>query len=107
MLIVFTTLLTAFLIYKSSEESMQASSKQQLLFSSQIIKTSFNSFIENVERDIQFLSNNPLLELYLNTETNPKDKEKYKQQLELEFLALIKSKSEYSQIRLISEKGNG
>ena len=61
---------------------MQASSKQQLLFSSQIIKTSFNSFIENVERDIQFLSNNPLLELYLNTETNPKDKEKYKQQLE-------------------------
>ena len=56
---------------------MQASSKQQLLFSSQIIKTSFNSFIENVERDIQFLSNNPLLELYLNTETNPKDKEKY------------------------------
>ena len=79
---------------------MQASSKQQLLFSSQIIKTSFNSFIENVERDIQFLSNNPLLELYLNTETNPKDKEKYKQQLELEFLALIKSKSEYSQIVL-------
>lgn len=69
---------------------MQASSKQQLLFSSQIIKTSFNSFIENVERDIQFLSNNPLLELYLNTETNPKDKEKYKQQLELEFLASSK-----------------
>lgn len=105
-LIALTALMTAFLIYKSTAEKIKVNSKQQLKHTAVLIQTTFDNFIENVHRDIMFLSNNPLVDNYIQND-GLKNKDYNEGQLIMEFVALLKSKPEYAQIRLIGNADHG
>lgn len=84
LIIAFTALITAFLIYWFSAEKIKASSKVQMQHTNQLVASTFNSFIANVERDIDFLSNNPIIESFI--QASGTKKQDFKTQLSKEFL---------------------
>ena len=105
LIIAFTALITAFLIYWFSAEKIKASSKVQMQHTNQLVASTFNSFIANVERDIDFLSNNPIIESFI--QASGTKKQDFKTQLSKEFFALLESKPEYAQIRFIANDSIG
>jgi signal transduction histidine kinase/CheY-like chemotaxis protein len=86
-----------------SSKSIISSAESNIQHSTEIIQIKIDEYLNELESDIQYLSSSPLLDRYLSSSL--KDD---KQLLSENYLALIKSKPDYSQVRFIAndEFGN-
>ena len=89
-------------LFHNSSQKIITSSEQQLVQAANIVNVKFTSYIKNIQRDITYLAQSPFLNSFVLDEAPAK-----KKLLSSEYLALLKSKPEYAQIRLIGVKDNG
>ncbi len=95
-----------YLLFKNSAEEIIRSSEQQVAHACELVDIKFSSFLQDVQRDIIYLANSPHLQDYLFSERQ-KGEGVRKKLLAEEYLALINSKPDYAQIRLIGVENNG
>ncbi len=91
-----------YLLFRNSAEEIIRSSEQQVKHTAEIVEIKFVSFIDNVRRDIIHLAQSPFLDDFLLDFDTLK-----KELLSNEYLALINSKPDYSQIRFIGIENEG
>lgn len=91
-----------FLLFRNSAKEVIESSEQQVLQAAEVIDIKVVSFINNIRRDVIFLAQSPFLNDFL-TDLAPQKKDL----LASEYLALLRSKPDYAQIRLIGINNNG
>lgn len=103
-LILFSSFLIGYSVYRLSAALILASSKDQIKNEVQNVALKMTSYFDNIGRDIRFLSNNPLVKDYINSSGSP-DQEQSK--LTEEFKVLLESRPSYFQIRLIGLEDNG
>lgn len=89
-------------LFRYSAGEIVASSEQQVEQASKLVEVKFASFIQNVRRDIVFLAQSPFLRDFVQNSEEGK-----RQLLSAEYLALLRSKPDYAQIRLIGVHDNG
>ena len=89
-------------LFHYSSQKIITSSEQQLVQAANIVNVKFASYIKNIQRDITYLAHSPFLNSFVLDEAPLK-----KQLLSSEYLALLKSKPDYAQIRLIGTKNSG
>ncbi len=92
-----------YLLLRNSAEDIILSAEQQLVHAGESVDLKFQSYIEDVKRDITHLAQTPYLQDYLSNTGDPLKKE----YLSREYLALLNSKPDYAQIRLIGVSNNG
>lgn len=95
-----------YLLFTYSAEEIIQSSEQQVVHACELVDIKFNAFLQNVQRDITYLSHSPHLNDYLHSIGGGSESLK-KELLSQEYLALINSKPDYAQIRLIGIEQNG
>ncbi|MEZ4935887.1 MAG: hypothetical protein R2788_27595, partial [Saprospiraceae bacterium] len=95
-----------YLLFTYSAEEIIQSSEQQVVHACELVDIKFNAFLQNVQRDITYLSHSPHLNDYLHSIGGGSENLK-KELLSQEYLALINSKPDYAQIRLIGVEQNG
>ena len=91
-----------FLLLKNSAQEIIQSAEQQLVHASESVELKFESNIQDIKRDIKHLGKSPYLRDYLTDPTSLK-----KELLAGEYLALLNSKPDYAQIRLIGIDDSG
>ncbi|MBK8483201.1 MAG: hypothetical protein IPO78_12615 [Saprospiraceae bacterium] len=96
-LLAFTSLVLGYSIYRISSNKILENATLSLNHNNESVVTQFNTFLEDIRRDIWFLSENPFLYAFL---TNRNDQE-LKNNLSKELLSLLAIKKHYFQIRLI------
>ena len=95
-----------YLLFKNSAAEIIHSSEQQVKHAGDLVALKFNAFLQDVRRDITYLVQSPYLRDYLNS-INSAQADAKKELLANEYLALLNSKPDYSQIRLIQAANNG
>ena len=95
-----------YLLFQNSASEIIQSSEQQVTHASDLVALKFNAFLKGARRDITYLVQSPYLQDYLYSINSGQANEK-KELLAHEYLALINSKPDYSQIRLIQVDDNG
>ncbi len=105
-LITVSIAITGLLIFRFSADKIVNVSRQQQYHTSALVSNTFNQFVNNVTRDVRFLSQNPIVNEYIRLYPSESCLS-YERQLADEFIALLYSKREYAQIRLISDDGGG
>ena len=96
----------SFLLFQNSAKEIVVSSEQQVSHAGDLVDVKFAAFLDNVQRDISYLAHSPYLKDYLQNLGN-KDQSFKKELLASAYLAMLDSKPDYSQIRLIGIDGNG
>ena len=91
-----------YLLLRNSAQDIIQSAEQQLVHASESVELKFESYIQGITRDIKHLGKSPFLKDYLIDSTSPK-----KVLLAAEYLALLNSKPDYAQIRLIGIENSG
>ena len=93
----------SYLLFQNSAKEIVLSSEQQVAHAGELVEVKFEAFLDNVQRDITYLAQNPYLKEFLD------DTENVGQSALLAeaYLAMLNSKPDYSQIRLIGKKDNG
>ena len=91
-----------FLLLKNSAQEIINSAEQQLVHANESVELKFVSYIEGIKRDIKHLAHSPYLEDFLQEIDASK-----KELLAKEYLALLNSKPDYAQIRLIGIENDG
>ena len=91
-----------YLLLRNSAQDIIHSAEQQLVHAGETVELKFESYIQDIRRDIEHLGRSPYLKDYLN------DTFYLKQELlAAEYLALLNSKPDYAQIRLIGIEDSG
>ncbi|MBK9108698.1 MAG: hypothetical protein IPM92_10130 [Saprospiraceae bacterium] len=102
-LLVLTSATLGFAIYKLSSKKVMENTLVTLIHNNESAVLKFNSFLDDVRKDVWYLSKNPFLKDFFGNEANIKLKEK----LAYEFLALLSAKNQYAQIRFIGLANKG
>lgn len=102
-LLVLTSATLGFAIYKLSSKRVMENTLATLIHNNESAVLKFNSFLDDVRRDVWYLSKNPFLKDYLGSEGDHLLKKK----LAEEFLALLSAKNQYAQIRFIGLTNKG
>ena len=101
-LTLFGFALLAAVLFRYSAQEIIASSEQQVQEASNLVNVKFTSFIQNVRRDIVYLAQSPFLHDFIQESSLDK-----RELLSKEYLALLTSKPDYAQIRLIGIENSG
>ena len=91
-----------YLLLRNSAQDIIQSAEQQLIHASESVELKFESYIQDITRDIKHLGKSPYLKDFLIDTAFSK-----KQLLAEEYLALLNSKPDYAQIRLIGIENSG
>ena len=105
MLILLSSFLIGYSIYRLSAALIIASSKAKIKNDVQNVALKMTSQFDHVGRDIQFLSNNPIVKKFIQVSKG--DTKEYRTTLLEEFKALLESRTSYFQIRLIGKAHDG
>lgn len=90
------------ILFRYSAREIITSSEQQLEEAANVVEVKFASFIKNAQRDVVYLAQSPFLHDFIDEASDRK-----RELLSAEYLALLKSKPDYAQIRLIGSVKNG
>jgi two-component system, sensor histidine kinase len=101
-LIIFSILLSGYLVFKNASQVIVEYSKQRVLYTSELAEQSFYALLNEVSNDIAVIANSPTLQNYVNYNS-----EKTKQDLEQFFKVSLDNKPSYFQIRFIGIANNG
>ena len=115
LLIIITVAPVGFLVFKESEGLLIEKSTQILSAEAHTHKHDLLSSLDYLKRDVQFLSNLPCIETFKKVRSSNKNipfrkNSEYKKCLkhvEMAFQQLIKTRSNYYQIRIIGVENNG
>ncbi|MBK8956582.1 MAG: hypothetical protein IPM34_13645 [Saprospiraceae bacterium] len=102
-LLVLTSATLGYAIYKLSSNKVMENTMITLLHNNETAVLKFHSFLDDVRKDVWYLSNNPFLKDF---QSNSQDK-RLKEKLAAEFLALLRAKNQYAQIRVIGLENKG
>ncbi|AOW19790.1 ATP-binding response regulator [Urechidicola croceus] len=101
-LIVFSILLSGFLIFKNASTVITNYSKERLLHTSELAEKSFQAQLTEVSNDILLIANSPTLKNFIDIDS--KDTRQY---LEDFFKITLENKHSYFQLRLLDIENNG
>ncbi len=101
-LLVATILISGYLVYRESSRVIVRQSQEQIKHTADLAQQAFYSFLDEVSRDIDLLSDNPIVEAYVK---NPKSLEQF--QIEQLVSSVLKKNKSYYQIRLINADTTG
>ncbi|NOT38524.1 MAG: hypothetical protein HOP11_14220 [Saprospiraceae bacterium] len=105
-LILLSSILIGYFIYKISYEIVLKSSEQNALHTLEILNLKLESSVENARKDVIFIARSPYLKEYIRSENVSSDEFK-KQGLTSDYISFLSSRPDYSQIRFIGRKDNG
>lgn len=94
--------LSSYLFFSYSSKEILDLTKKRLIHSEEMIQLKFETYIDQLERDINQLSYSPILENYINNPDSANRK-----LLTQEYISFLKTKSNYFQIRLINAQEGG
>lgn len=103
-LILFSSFLIGYSIYRLSAALILASSKDKIKNEVQNVALKMTTYFDHIGRDIRFLSNNPLVRDYIQSGQPP---EALSLKLTEEFKVLLESRPTYFQVRLIGVANDG
>src|SRR5690606_13247238 len=95
-LIIFSILLSGYLVFKNASQVIVEYSKQRILYTSELAEQSFYALLNEVSNDIAVIATSPTLQNYVNNNSA-----KTKQDLEQIFQVSLQHKPSYFQIRFI------
>ena len=101
-LIIFSILLSGYLVFKNASGVIMAYSKERILHTSELAEQSFYSLLNEVSNDIAVIENSPTLSNFINNPTQESVDE-----IKHFFKALLQNKGSYFQIRYIGVENNG
>ncbi|MEQ6121940.1 ATP-binding protein [Reichenbachiella sp. MALMAid0571] len=101
-LIVFAILVSGYLVYTESSTVISDYSKERIKHTSNLAKKSFYALLDEVSNDIAVISENPVIENFVQSPS-----EKTAKNLQKMFEVILKNKLSYFQIRLLSIADNG
>ena len=101
-LIVFAILISGYLVYTESSNVISDYSKERIKHTSNLAKQSFYALLDEVSNDIAVISENPVIENFVQSAS-----EKSEKNLQKLFEVILKNKPSYFQIRLLSIADKG
>ncbi|MEP7321926.1 MAG: ATP-binding protein, partial [Saprospiraceae bacterium] len=104
-LILFSSFLIGYSIYRVSEALIISSSRDQIKNEVQNVALKMTTHFDHVGMDIHFLANSPLVSDYIKS--SGKERLFFEERLTKEFKVLLESKPSYFQVRLIGIKDQG
>lgn len=102
-LLVLTSATLGYAIYRISSNKVRENALITLVHNNESVVLQFNAFLDDVRRDVWYLSKNPFLKDFIE---QPND-ENLRGKLATEFLAMLAAKKHYGQLRVISVEGKG
>ncbi len=103
LLLILTSVILGYSIYKVSSHKILDNATLSLNHNNELVLLQFKTFLDDIRKDIEFLSKDPFLYQLLDEPQN----EKTRYNLSHEYLALLGTKTHYLQIRLLGVKQNG
>ncbi|MEP7195203.1 MAG: histidine kinase dimerization/phospho-acceptor domain-containing protein [Saprospiraceae bacterium] len=105
-LIVVTSLLIGFFIYRLSYSIVLQSSEQNAKHTLDILDVKVQSYLSNIRKDVLFISRSPYLKDYIQAQ-NTSFEESKRQNLAADYITFLASKPDYAQLRFIGQANNG
>jgi len=102
-LLVLSSATLGYAIYRLSSNKVRENTLITLIHNNESAVLQFNAFLEDVRRDVWYLSKNPLLKDFIEKP----QQNILKNKLATEFLAMLTAKDHYAQLRVISVEGKG
>lgn len=105
-LILLSSLLIGYIIYRLSYNIVLKSSEQNALHTLEILELKLKSSIDNARKDVLFIARSPYLKDYIGS-VNGSLEERKKLGLVADYITFLSSRPDYSQIRYIGKQQNG
>ncbi|MFI1773695.1 ATP-binding protein [Thalassobellus citreus] len=102
-LIIFSILLSGYLVFKKSSNVIIEYSKNRIVFESELAEQAFYALLGEVSNDIAVIASSPSLQNYVLDSSSKKATEDINQL----FSSVLKNKKSYFQIRYIGTENNG
>ena len=106
LLILVSSSLIGFFLYRISSNIVISSSEQQLSHTVEILDVKINSYINNIRKDILFLSRSAFLKDYINGLYQPADTPT-RNKLGEDYISFMSSRPDYAQLRIIGKDNAG
>lgn len=106
LLILLSSLLIGFFIYKISYNIIYQSTEQNAKHTIDILDVKLQSYFDNIKKDVLFISRSPYLKDYVQA-INTKNEEYKREILTADYVSFLSSKPDYAQIRFIGKRNNG
>ena len=103
LLLILTSVFLGYSIYKVSSNKIIENATLSLNHNNELVLIQFKTFLDDIRKDVLFLSKDPFLYQFLEEP----DHLKLKENLSKEYLALLSTKSHYLQLRFIGVDQNG
>lgn len=103
LLLILTSVFLGYSIYKVSSNKILENATLSLNHNNELVLIQFKTFLDDIRKDVLFLSKDPFLYQFLEEP----DQLKLKENLSKEYLALLSTKSHYLQLRFIGVGQNG
>lgn len=103
LLLILTSVILGYSIYKVSSNKIVENATLSLNHNNELVLIQFKTFLDDIRKDVLFLSKDPFLYQFLDEPGNFKLKEN----LSKEYLALLSTKTHYLQLRLIGMEQSG
>lgn len=101
-LLIFSVLLTGYLVFRKASEVIVANSQERIMHTSELAEQSFFALLNEVSNDIALIASSPTLQNYVNGPAG-----KTISDLDQLFRNTLENKTSYFQIRLIGRENNG
>lgn len=105
-LILISSSLIGYFLYKISSDIVLSSSRQQLEHNIEMLDLKINSYIDHIKKDILYLSRSPYLEEYIQDQYFKNSEYKHNKLAE-DYISFMSTKPDYAQLRVIGKINNG
>ncbi len=102
-LLVLTSVILGYSIYRISSNKILENATLSLNHNNESVVTQFRTFLNDIQRDISFMSKNPFLYQFISEQSN----RGLTNNLSNEFLALLSTNKKYLQLRLVGIEEEG
>lgn len=100
---VLSLMILGYSIYRISSNKILENTTISIKHTNETLVYQFHGFLEDLKKDVQFLSKNPFIDEFIRAQ----NKQNLKEKIQLEFMALLEANPNYSQIRLIGLENKG
>ncbi|MBK9270474.1 MAG: HAMP domain-containing protein [Saprospiraceae bacterium] len=104
-LILISSTLIGYLLYRITSDIVLSSSQQQLKHNIEILDLKISSYIDHIRKDILYLSRSPYLKDYIRDQS--KNAEEKQNKLAKDYISFMSTKPDYAQLRVIGKTNNG
>lgn len=105
-LILASSSMIGYVLYRISSDVVISGSQQQLTHTLEILDVKINSYIENIRKDILYLSRSPYLEDYIR-EIHTAHPPMRRNVLAEDYISFMSTKPDYAQLRVIGKANAG